>query len=209
MSAAPTRPPEPAGPAPAPVEAAEADPPARPARRFWSERRVPAVLVAAAVLITGGPLLYDIVAVRADRPATEWRRRLADSLDSTAVGDAWVVTGCVAAVLAGVCLVVLAVTPGLRGILPMRRREAEQLRSGIERGAVGVVLRDRALAVSGVRTVRVTVGRHRVRVLAESHFRDLDVVRADLDAVLDDAVGALGLSRRPSVTVHAHRPAKR
>ncbi|WP_052851673.1 DUF6286 domain-containing protein [Streptomyces avicenniae] len=182
---------------------------AHPARRFWSERRVPAVLVAAATLITGGPLLYDIVAVRADRPATQWRRNLADGLDSRAMDDAWVITGCAAAIAVGVCLVVLAVTPGLRGILPMRRRAAEQVRSGIERSAVGVVLRDRALAVSGVRAVRVTAGRHRVRVLAESHFRDLDVVRADLDAVLADGVRDLGLSRRPALTVHAHRPAKR
>jgi hypothetical protein len=186
-----------------------AGPAAGPARRFWSVRRVPAALLAGAVLATAGPLLYDVISVRAGRPAAAWRRRLADDLAHRAVDDAAVVAGAAAAVLIGAWLVVLAVAPGLRHVLPLRHRDGEDLRAGVERAAAAVVLRDRALDVSGVREVRVRVGRHRVRVLAEAHFRDLDEVRADLDAVLADALRDVGLARRPALSVHVRRPARR
>jgi hypothetical protein len=180
----------------------------RPAGRFWSARRTPATLVALAVLAATGPLLYDIVSVRADWPAASWRRTLAAELATRRLDDAAVVTTAVAAILIGGWLVALAVTPGLRGLLPMRRT-SELMRSGIERAAAAVVLRDRAMEVSGVRSCRVTVGRRRVRAQAEAHFRELDVVRADLDAVLHHGIEELGLARRPGLTVHVRRPARR
>ncbi|MDT0344866.1 DUF6286 domain-containing protein [Streptomyces sp. DSM 44938] len=179
-----------------------------PARRFWSERRAPAALVALTLLVVAGLFLYDIASVRADRPAASWRRTLADELATRRLDDAAVVCGAVAAMLIGVWLVVLAVTPGLRGLLPMRR-DSELMRSGIERAAVAVVLSDRAMEVSGVRSVRVSVGRRRVRALAEAHFRELDVVRADLDAVLEHGIRELGLARQPALSVHVRRPARR
>ncbi|WP_234313820.1 DUF6286 domain-containing protein [Streptomyces sp. NBRC 109706] len=179
-----------------------------PASRFWSERRLPAALVAAALLAGAGLLLYDIASVRADRPAAGWRRELADQLATRPLDDAWIVAGAVAALLLGVWLVVLAVTPGLRRLLPMRQ-DGPEMRAGIERAAAAMVLRDRALNVSGVRTVRVVVGRRRVRVWAQAHFRELDVVRADLDAVLDDGIRELGLARRPGLAVFVRRPTKR
>ncbi|MGP3972102.1 DUF6286 domain-containing protein [Streptomyces sp. 6N223] len=179
-----------------------------PAHRFWSVRRVPSLLVAAVLLAACGLLLYDVAAVRADRPAPEWRRTLADELATRSLDDGWVVLGAVAAMLVGAWLVWLAVTPGLRGLLPMRL-EGEHLRAGIERRAAAAVLRDRALDVTGVRTVRVRVGRRRVRVLALAHFRDLDEVRSDLDAVLDQGIGELGLARPPALSVHVRRPEKR
>jgi hypothetical protein len=179
-----------------------------PAGRFWSVRRVPSALVAAVLLGACGLLLYDVAAVRADRPAAEWRRTLADELATRTLDDGWVVLGAVAAMLAGIWLVWLAVTPGLRGLLPMRP-ESEHLRAGIERRAAAVVLSDRAMEVSGVRAVRVRVGRRRVRALAQAHFRDLDEVRADLDSVLDHGIGELGLARPLALSVHVRRPEKR
>ncbi|WP_243741328.1 DUF6286 domain-containing protein [Streptomyces sp. 8K308] len=181
--------------------------------RFWSVRRLPAGLAAALLVVAAGVPLYDIVSVRAERPAAAWRRRLADELAARSLDDAWVALGAVAAMLLGGWLVVLAVTPGLRGLLPMRRGDDEFhdrfRRAGIERGAAAVVLRDRALEVSGVRSVRVSVGRRRVRVWAQAHFRDLDVVRADLDAVLGEGIGELGLARQPALAVQVRRPARR
>jgi hypothetical protein len=179
-----------------------------PAGRFWSPRRVPATLVGAVLLGACGLLLYDVVLVRSDRPAAEWRRDLADGLATRTLDDGWVVFGAIVAMLLGISLVVLAVTPGLRALLPMRL-EGEGLRAGIERRAAAVVLRDRAMEVSGVRTVRVAVGRRRVRVLAEAHFRDLDEVRADLDRVLDHGIGELGLARQLALSVHVSRPVRR
>jgi hypothetical protein len=42
-----------------------------------------------------------------------------------------------------------------------------------------------------------------------SHFRELDEVRTDLDAVLTDAVRGLGLSRTPALSVHVRRPGRK
>ncbi|WP_432014591.1 DUF6286 domain-containing protein [Streptomyces cucumeris] len=174
--------------------------------RFWSVRRVPAALVALAVVAAAGLLLYDVAAVRAGRTAMQWRGWLADQLATRTLDDGWVVGVAVALVVLGVGMVVLAVTPGLRGLLPMR--ETDDIRAGIDRGAAGLVLRDRAMEVSGVRSVRVSVGRHRVRARAQAHFRDLDEVRADLVTVLGEGIRQLGLARHPGLTVRVRRPAK-
>lgn len=181
--------------------------PEGPSGRFWSVRRVPAALLGTVLLGACGVLLYDVIVVRADGPAAEWRRDLAHGLATRTLDDGWVVAGAVAAMLLGAWLVVLAAAPGLRGLLPMRL-EGEELRAGIERSAAAVVLRDRAMEVSGVRSVRVTVGRRRVRALALAHFRDLDAVRADLDAVLDHGISELGLARSLALSVHVRRPEK-
>ncbi|MEO3767876.1 DUF6286 domain-containing protein [Streptomyces sp. B5E4] len=175
------------------------------AARFWSVRRVPAALTAAAATVGIGLLLYDIVAVRTERPAMQWRRRVADELAARPLDDAWVLTAAALAVLLGAWLVLLAVTPGLRGVLPMRHASPD-LRAGLDRRAASVVLRDRAMQISGVRSVRVSVGRRRVSARAESHFRELDDVRADLAAVLGDGIRELGLARRPALSVHVRRP---
>lgn len=178
------------------------------AHRFWSTRRLPAALVAAVVLAAAGALLYDIAAVRAGRPALRWRRRLAHELATRPLGDFWLTAGAVVAVLLGLWLIVLAVTPGLRGVLPMRR-SAPDVRAGLDRRAAALVLRDRAMEVSGVQSVRVDVGRRAVKARAQSHFRDLDEVRTDVDSVLAEGLRELGLAREPALSVHVRRPAKR
>ncbi|WBB60118.1 DUF6286 domain-containing protein [Streptomyces sp. WMMC500] len=175
------------------------------AARFWSVRRVPAALTAAAATAGIGLLLYDVVAVRAERPAMRWRRSVADELAARPLDDPWVLAAAGLAVLLGAWLVLLAVTPGLRGVLPMRHASPD-LRAGLDRRAASVVLRDRAMQISGVRSVRVTVGRRRVSARAESHFRELDDVRADLAAVLGEGIRELGLARRPELSVHVRRP---
>ncbi|WP_165985416.1 DUF6286 domain-containing protein [Streptomyces sp. YIM 98790] len=199
--------------APPPVPQPPPEPPAgsSPATapsRFWSVRRVPAVLLALILLGSVGLLLYDIASVRADRPATAWRTGLADELATRTLDDPWVVAAACAAVLAGLWLVLLAVTPGLRNLMPMRG-EAGLLRAAIERHAAAVALRDRALEVSGVQSVRVAVGRRRVRAEAQAHFRDLADVRSDLEAVLGDSLDRMGLAHPPALAVHVRRPPKR
>ncbi|MER0245135.1 DUF6286 domain-containing protein, partial [Streptomyces sp. HSW2009] len=154
-----------------------------------------------------GLLLYDVAAVRADRTAMRWRRRLGDELASRPLDDVWVVTGAAVAVALGLWLLVLALTPGRRGVLPMR--PDPRVRAGLDRSAAALVLRDRAMAVPGVRTVRVDAGRRRVTVRAQAHFRELDEVRSDLDAALDDGIRRLGLARRPGLRVQVRRPTKR
>ncbi|WP_419993851.1 DUF6286 domain-containing protein [Streptomyces boninensis] len=173
--------------------------------RFWAVRRVPAALVAGGGVLLAGVFLYDIVKVRAEQPGMAWRHRLADELAVRTAGDAWVLLGGTAVLLLGCWLLWLACSPGLRGVLPMRR-PAGDVRAGLDRAAAAVVLRDRAMQISGVQAVRVGVGRRRVTARADAHFRDLDDVRTDLDAVLGEGINELGLARRPALTVQVRRP---
>src|SRR5262249_23597406 len=141
--------------------------------RFWSARRVPAGIVALLLLAGAGVLLYDIAAVRAHRPAMHWRRALARQLAERPLDDTWVLAGAGVVAAVGLWLIVLAVTPGLRQVLPMRRPHPD-VRAGLRREAAALVLRDRAMDVSGVRAVRVRMRRKKADVRAVAHFRDLD-----------------------------------
>lgn len=179
-----------------------------PAGRFWSVRRIPAAIVAAIVLGATGLLLYDVAAVRADHSAMQWRRSLADDLATTPLDNAWVLAGASIAVVLGIWLLVLVLTPGLRAVLPMRRRHTD-VRAGLDREAASLVLRDRAMEVSGVQSVRVRTGRTKVKVRALSHFRELEEVRADLTAVLDAGIDELGLSAPPALMLRVGRPTKK
>ncbi|QJT00845.1 hypothetical protein G9272_11465 [Streptomyces asoensis] len=183
--------------------------PAAPAdHRFWSARRVPAGVVAALLLVVAAAFLYDVAAVRAHRTAMAWRSGLARQLAERPLDDIWVLVGAGVAAALGLWLILLAVTPGLRGVLPMRRAHPD-VRAGLDRDAAALVLRDRAMEVAGVQSVKVRAGRRKADVRALSHFRDLDDVHADLDAVLTDAIRGLGLVRPLALSVHVRRPAKK
>ncbi|MFE3096248.1 DUF6286 domain-containing protein [Streptomyces sp. NPDC059248] len=183
------------------------------ARRPWSTRRLPAALLALVVLGGAGILLYDIAAVRAGRPGMAWRRTAADDLASRPLDDTWAMAVAAAVAAIGLWLLILALTPGLRALLPMRR-DADPAAPGpvhaaLARDAAALYLRDRALEVPGVQSVRVRVGRRKASVRARSHFRDLDEVRADLDTALDGAVGELGLAKPPVPSVRVARPPRK
>ncbi|MFJ5226148.1 DUF6286 domain-containing protein [Streptomyces sp. NPDC088400] len=178
------------------------------AGRFWSTRRIPAALTALVVLGAAGLLLYDVAAVRAGRPAMYWRRELAGQLAQQPLDQTWVLVAAAVAMALGLWLLVLALTPGLRGVLPMRR-DSTRVRAGLDRQAAALALRDRAMEVSGVQTARVKVSRSRAKVRADSHFRALDDVRDDLDVALGTGIRELGLAKPPTLTVHVRRPVKK
>ncbi|GHD19505.1 hypothetical protein GCM10010313_50790 [Streptomyces violarus] len=198
--------------APGAGSTAAVDTSGRSEHRFWSARRIPAALVALLSVAAIGLLLYDVVSVRAGRSAMRWRRRLAEELATRPLDDTWVIVGAAVAMALGLWLFLLAVTPGLRRLLPMRQPTgipgAEEVHAGLDRRAVALVLRDRAVQVAGVQSARVAVGRRKVKARAEAHFRDLGEVRADLDATLGEAVTSLGLARQPALTVRVRRPKK-
>ncbi|MGW6061042.1 DUF6286 domain-containing protein [Streptomyces sp. NPDC055189] len=178
------------------------------ATRFWSPRRVPATVLALLLLGGAGLLLYDIAAVRAGHSAMAWRGDLARELAERPLKDTAVLVGAGVAVAAGLWLIVLAATPGLRAVLAMRREDPD-VRAGLHRGAAAMVLRDRAMDVSGVQSVRVRMKRSKVDVHAVSHFRELDDVRGDLDATLADGIRDLGLGRGPALSVRVARPGRK
>ncbi|MFG2311604.1 DUF6286 domain-containing protein [Streptomyces sp. NPDC048566] len=176
--------------------------------RFWSARRVPAAVLALLLLVAAGFLLYDVAAVRAGHGAMRWRTSLARQLAERPLDDTAVLVGAGVAAALGLWLVVLAATPGLRGLLPMRRTHRD-VRAGLHRKAAAMALRDRAMQVAGVQSVRVRTKRRKVDVRAVSHFRELDDVRADLDTVLTDGIRGLGLSRPPGLSVRVARPGRK
>lgn len=92
----------------------------RSERRSWSARRIPAALVALLSAAATGLLLYDVIAVRAGRTAMGWRRRLAEELATRPLDDTWMIVGAAVAMVLGLWLFLLAVTPGLRRLLPMQ-----------------------------------------------------------------------------------------
>ncbi|WP_328945340.1 DUF6286 domain-containing protein [Streptomyces sp. NBC_00250] len=199
---------EPTGPAPGGVPVLADAAPTPPVRRFWAVRRIPAGVLAALVLGGAGLLLYDVAAVRADRTAMAWRRELADGLSTRPLDDTWVVVGAAVAVVLGIWLLILAATPGLRAVLPMRREHAD-VRAGLDREAAALALRDRAMEVSGVQAVRVRMGRTKVSVRAASHFRALDEVRTDVETALATGIDELGLAHPPALTVRVARPPRK
>jgi hypothetical protein len=177
-------------------------------RRFWSLRRVPAGVLALLIFAGAGLLLYEIAAVRAGREAMLWRKSLAHQLAVRHLDDPWVLLGASVTAVIGLWLLLLALTPGLRQLLVMRHAHPD-VRAGLHRAAATLVLRDRAMEVSGVQTARVRTGRRKVKVRALAHFRELDDVRADLDVALSEAIGALGLARPLTLTVRVARPGRR
>ncbi|MFJ1600992.1 DUF6286 domain-containing protein [Streptomyces sp. NPDC088261] len=178
------------------------------AGRFWSARRIPAAIAAAIILGAAGLVLYDVAAVRAGHHAMYWRRRLAEELAEQPLDETWLMLSACVAMALGVWLMLLALTPGLRALLPMRR-DFGHVRAGLDRSAAAQVLRDRAMEVSGVRSARVRVRRRKARVRALSHFRELDDVRADLDSALGAGLGELGLARPLALSVRVRRPKKK
>ncbi|MER5481002.1 DUF6286 domain-containing protein [Streptomyces sp. NPDC002734] len=176
--------------------------------RFWSTRRRPSAVAALVLLAASVLLLSDLAAVRAGRSATAARRSLARELSQRPLDDVWVLVGAGVAAALGLWLLILALTPGVRGILPMRRTNPE-IRAGLDRKAASMVLRDRAMEVPGVQSARVKVGRRKADVRAVAHFRELEEVGADLRARLEEAVRGLGLSRPPSLAVRVRRPERK
>lgn len=177
---------------------------ARRARRFWSARRVPASIVALVVLAASGVLLYDVTSVRAGQPGMYWRRWLAHKLSTVHLDNTWVLASTAALAAIGLWLLVMALAPGLPGLLPMQRPCAD-IRAGLDRSAAALILRDRAMEVPGVQSAKLRVGRRRAKARAVSHFRNLDDVRKELHTTLDQELRRLALARRPKLSVRAKR----
>ncbi|MFG6295736.1 DUF6286 domain-containing protein, partial [Streptomyces rochei] len=196
LDASPSGPPQPAG-----REPLRPAPAGRP-RRPWSQRRLPASV--AALIGTGisGLLLYDLVSVHAlGRRPEAWRTATVDWLATHGPGDAAVVAGGTVVAAAGVWLIFLALTPGLRGLLVMSPAPQRELRAVLERSAAAELVRDAVDTVPGVTRARVRVGRRRVRVRARLGYGDRDAARAGVRTAAQTALAGLGLVRTPRLRV--------
>ncbi|MEU6093175.1 DUF6286 domain-containing protein [Streptomyces sp. NPDC047085] len=178
--------------------------------RPWSARRLPAALIASVILVAAGAALIDVVAVRAGGQAAAWRRNLADELATRPVDDVWMLTGAAVAAAVGVWLIILALSPGLRRLLPLRSPPdwpPSQLRAQLDRNSAAALLRDAVMRVPGVRTARIRVRRHRIKAHADVRFRDPQQVKDDLATVLNEERERLALSRPPRIVVRVRQRA--
>ncbi|MFG3163353.1 DUF6286 domain-containing Asp23/Gls24 family envelope stress response protein [Streptomyces sp. NPDC048232] len=171
--------------------------PSRRARRPWSGRRAPAALVALVGTGACALLLYDVLAVHvADRGPAAWRTDAVDWTATHGPGDTPVVAGGAVAAVLGAWLLWLALTPGLRGVLPMAPVPGGGPRRAVlERSAVAELLRDAVTAVPGVTDVRVRCGRRRVRVRARLGFGDRTTTHTAVRTATAATLGTLGLTR--------------
>jgi Family of unknown function (DUF6286) len=203
-------------PAPRTGDPAHAEPPGKPVpaevapRRRWGVRRVPAVVAASVILLAAGALLFEAVWVHTGHHATAWWTTLTDEFATRPVNDVWILTGAAVAAALGLCLIVLALTPGLRRQLTLRVLINGHGRdcAVLDRKGAALLLRDTAMRVPGVSSARVRVHRRRVTVRAEARFRDT----TDIKDELTEAVGRaehdqLALAHSPRLAVRVRRSA--
>ncbi|MFM9589473.1 DUF6286 domain-containing protein [Streptomyces scabiei] len=190
-------------PSPHPPEppAPEAGPTVRAPRRRWSRRRLPVALLTAATAVGCGALALDLVRVHlADRAPAAWRTAAVHWLSGHGPGDPAVVAGGALMGLAGVWMVVLALTPGRRRRFTVLSL-VPRVDAAMDRSAVAALLREVLGSVEGVGAVRVTVRRRRVAVRAGLAFGDLGQARAAVTAAAHHALAACRLRRVPRLRV--------
>ncbi|MER5867905.1 DUF6286 domain-containing protein [Kitasatospora sp. NPDC002040] len=141
-------------------------------RRLRSNRTGWTGPVVVAALVLGGGLLYDAVAVRTGHRARPWRAETADRLATLHLDDPVVLISAGAAVLLGVLLLVLALTPGLRRWLLLRQPGAV-----IDRAGVAALVTRRAEQLDGVHSAGAKVRRGRTTVTFVGRVDPADVQR--------------------------------
>ncbi|MFB8352322.1 DUF6286 domain-containing Asp23/Gls24 family envelope stress response protein [Streptomyces niveus] len=186
----------------------------RAARRPWSERRAPAAVFALLGAAVCGALLADVVAVAVGRGPSGVRLRTLDWLTSHGPADTAVAVGAAVALAAGLWTLFVALTPGLRGRLPMATPDgtdatanATATATAVDRPAVAALVRHRAADVPGVSRVRVTARRRRIAVRARIGFGDPAGTRDALTRTTEGVVAGLGLAKPPRVRVRVSRDA--
>ncbi|NEB05074.1 DUF6286 domain-containing protein [Streptomyces sp. SID13726] len=184
-------------------EGVEDVPGLRTPRRLWSRRRVPVALVTWAAAVGCGALVLDLARVHfADRTPGVWRTWAVHWLSGHGPGDPAVVAAGGLTALAGLWMVVLALTPGHRRQYTVRG-PGPRIDTVVERSTVAVLIRDAVTGVDGVTGVRTRVRGRRVAVRAALAFGDRAAAHTAVTAAARDALAACRLRRdlRLRVTV--------
>ncbi|MFD7780445.1 DUF6286 domain-containing protein [Streptomyces sp. NPDC059753] len=152
-------------------------------------------------------LLFDICWVRAGNPAAPWRINLARELAARPIQDTWILTGAAIAAALGLLLILTALTPGLRHLLPMTTPSGTTtpLKAALERDGAALLLRDAALRVPGVSRARIRIRRHRIKARIDARFRDPEDVKADLKTALSEQRDQLALAHSPRIKIRVRR----
>ena len=186
---------------PLPTEAAEVGPGQLRPRRPWSTRRNAAALTALILTGAGGALLYEEVYIHTGHTAHRWRTWITDALAEHSLNNHWVITGSAVACVLGLWLLLLALTPGRRSVLPMTGAGTSGVRAVLERRAAVALLHRATLEVNGVKGARVKVGRRRALIRAVVGFGAHEQAAEELTQHLSAERDRMGLVRPPTVKV--------
>ncbi|WP_260334184.1 DUF6286 domain-containing Asp23/Gls24 family envelope stress response protein [Streptomyces beigongshangae] len=169
--------------------------------RWWSQRRVPIMLLSLAAAVACGALAVDMLLVHAARrPAAAWRTGTLDWLSRHGPGDATVMASAGAVAVLGVLMIVLALVPGHRELLTVTA-PGVRLRAALDRTAVAALVADAVGGTRGIGPVRVRVRRRRVTVRAGLAFGDRELVLDEVRRAAHRALEDCRLRRLPRLRV--------
>ncbi|MGW2213103.1 DUF6286 domain-containing Asp23/Gls24 family envelope stress response protein [Streptomyces sp. NPDC001781] len=170
-------------------------------RRWWAQRRLPLGVLTLLATLTCGALATDLILVHTGhRPAAPWRTGALHWLYTHGPGETPVTAAALGCALLGVWLIVLAVTPGRRGLFTAHS-PAPVVRVAVDRGAVAALLRDTAAGTEGVDSVAVRVRRRRATVRAALAFGDRAAARDEITETTRRVLADCGLRRAPRLRV--------
>ncbi|WP_329274551.1 DUF6286 domain-containing Asp23/Gls24 family envelope stress response protein [Streptomyces sp. NBC_01451] len=173
----------------------------RTPRRWWSRRRIPVAVLSAVAALVCGALAFDLVRVHAThRTAAAWRTSAVHWAAGHGPGDPAVVALGGLTALAGVWMIVLALTPGRRRQSTVRTSSA-RVDAAVDRSAVQALVRDAVADVDGIGAVRVRVRRRRVTVRAGLAFGDRAHAHTAVTAAARDTLAGCLLSGGPRLRV--------
>ncbi|MEV8605216.1 DUF6286 domain-containing protein [Streptomyces griseoviridis] len=169
--------------------------------RWWSQRRLPMALLTLSAAIACGALAFDLVLVHTGhRPPAAWRTATLDWLSRHGPSATASTVGAVAVALLGVVLIVLAVTPGRRGLLTVTSG-SPRLITAVDRSALASLVEDAVRDTDGIGPVRVRAGRRRVTVRAGLAFGDRDRARSAVRDAARRVLEGCDLRRTPRLRV--------
>jgi hypothetical protein len=162
----------------------------RPARRLPASLAALVLLGACAIVATS---CLQVLLGR--RPLLEYRA-IAAALHATRWSDLPVALGGGVAVLVGLVLLALAVTPGRPTVLPLAPTSTA-VDSGAARRGLRRTLQAAAGSVDGVRAVRLTVRRKRIDATVRTNRTVTDGLAEEVRAALDRRLGEIAPATRP------------
>ncbi|MFJ4788723.1 DUF6286 domain-containing Asp23/Gls24 family envelope stress response protein [Streptomyces sp. NPDC088794] len=181
-------------------ELPEASAAVRTPLRWWSQRRLPMALLTLVIAVAFGALACDLILVHtAHRPAADWRTGAVHWLSHHGPGDTAVAVAAGGIAVLGALMVVLALSPGRRGLLPIA--SAPRVRAAVDRSAIAALVRDAVGATAGIGRVRVRVRRRRVVVRTALAFGDRTAARNEVTAAAQRVLDGCELGRTPRLSV--------
>ncbi|RJQ89066.1 DUF6286 domain-containing protein [Amycolatopsis panacis] len=161
-------------------------------RRATAATLTALVLLAACVLVA----VVAIQLIIGERPWVSYSA-VAGALNRTPWTSWWLELASIVAVVLGLCLLLSAVLPGRRTVLPLRG----ELDSGASRASYRSTLRAAASGVDGVSAAKVRLGRRRVRVRVRTHRTRSEGLSEAVEAAVTRRLDEVGPVEQPAVRV--------